>query len=163
MSLHSLVDIYQGMLDEDEEQQSDHTAHLDILLDSYTDTYKDEAAGEQPASPITPVQNPMVTPTSDAIKYDSGKLRYDLVPVRPLRDLTQILTFGAAKYSDRNWEKGFKWSRTYAALQRHLQTWYGGEDKDSESGLSHLAHAACCIFFLQEFEYTHPELDDRVK
>ena len=38
-----------------------------------------------------------------------------------------------------------------------------GEDKDPESGLSHLAHAACCIMFLLEFEKTHPELDDRYK
>jgi len=38
-----------------------------------------------------------------------------------------------------------------------------GEDKDPESGLSHLAHSLCCLMFLLEFEKTHPELDDRYK
>jgi hypothetical protein len=41
--------------------------------------------------------------------------------------------------------------------------WYSGEDFDPESGLSHLAHAACNLMMLQEFEYTKPLLDDRIK
>jgi hypothetical protein len=46
---------------------------------------------------------------------------------------------------------------------RHIMAFNDGEDKDPESGLSHLAHAACCIMFLLEFEKTHQELDDRFK
>lgn len=100
---------------------------------------------------------------SGAVKNDKGKLRYDLMPARPLQDIVTILTLGADKYADRNWEKGFPWSRPYAALMRHLWAWWMGQDKDPEWGMSHLAHAACCLIFLMEFEYTHPELDDRVK
>ena len=95
------------------------------------------------------------------MKWDSNKLRYDLVPVEPLRLLAAVLTFGAAKYADRNWEGGFDWSRVYAALQRHLNAWWGGESIDSETGLSHLAHAACCLFFLMEFEARSTGHDDR--
>ena len=39
-------------------------------------------------------------------KNDGGKLRYDLIPPRALEALAYVYTIGAAKYSDRNWEKG---------------------------------------------------------
>jgi len=44
---------------------------------------------------------------------------------------------------------------------RHLTAWWAGEDLDPESGLHHLAHAACCLMFLLEYTQTHTELDDR--
>jgi len=44
---------------------------------------------------------------------------------------------------------------------RHIAAYNEHENKDPESGLSHLAHAACCLLFLLEYEDTHPELDDR--
>lgn len=75
----------------------------------------------------------------------------------------EVMTFGKNKYAAHNWRGGFAWSRPYSALQRHLTAWNSGEDKDPESGLSHLAHAACCIQFLLEFEETHKALDDRYK
>ena len=94
-------------------------------------------------------------------KLDSGKRRMDLLPVGPLWAVADVLTFGAAKYDPQNWRRGMDWSRLYAAAQRHLTAFWNGEDLDSESGLPHLAHAACCLMFLLEFENTHPELDDR--
>jgi len=57
----------------------------------------------------------------------------------------------AAKYAPHNWEKGIDYSRVYGALLRHMMAWWGGEDTDPETGLSHLHHAACCIMFLQHF------------
>ena len=99
--------------------------------------------------------------STGGLKYDRNKIRTDLLPVRPLLDVARVLTFGARKYADRNWEKGIQWSRCYGAALRHLFAWFMGESKDPETGLSHLAHASCCIQFLQEFELTHPELDDR--
>ncbi len=102
-------------------------------------------------------------PTTGAKKADGGKLRYDLYSPKALRGTVKILTFGAEKYGDRNWEAGFPWSRCYAALQRHLQAWWDGEDLDKESGESHLSHAACCLMFLQHFEHTYRDGDDRPK
>ena len=98
-----------------------------------------------------------------AVKNDLGKLRYDLVPINALEELTKVLTFGAKKYADRNWEKGFEWGVVYAALMRHITAWWRGEDIDPESGLSHLSHAMCNIAFLIEFLNTHPEMDNRPK
>jgi len=86
------------------------------------------------------------------VKHDQGKPRMDLIPPELLTEVAKILTFGADKYDDRNWEKGMEWGRVYAALQRHLWAWWNKEDKDEETGESHLAHAACCISFLIAYE-----------
>lgn len=75
------------------------------------------------------------------IKHDTGKLRLDLIPPEVTRALGEVLTFGAAKYGDRNWEEGIAPDRVYAALQRHLLAWREGEAIDPESGMPHVAHA----------------------
>lgn len=96
-----------------------------------------------------------------ARKDDDGKARFDLIPAVPLQSLADVYTFGARKYADRNWEKGIKWGRVFAAICRHLWSYWRGEDVDTESGMTHLAHAAWGCFTLMEFERTHKELDDR--
>jgi hypothetical protein len=95
------------------------------------------------------------------VKYDTGKPRFDLIPTRPMVQLAEIYAYGAAKYADRNWEKGMEFSRVYAAAQRHLHAYWSGQDLDEESALPHLAHAAFGLLALLEFTTTHPELDDR--
>jgi hypothetical protein len=83
------------------------------------------------------------------LKYDTGKLRWDLLPMDCIEDVVKILTFGAEKYSANNWqnvEDGE--NRYFAALMRHLTTSRMGEKVDIESGLSHLSHAMCNIIFL---------------
>ncbi len=99
----------------------------------------------------------------EGIKFDSDKPRFDLIPIYPLQMWAQVLTFGASKYEDRNWELGMDWSRVYAAAQRHLTYWWDGWDHDAETGLSHLAHALCCISFLLEYSKTKAGKDDRPK
>ncbi len=101
--------------------------------------------------------------STEAIKFDKEKIRPSLIPAPFIEDLAAVLTFGAKKYGDHNWTRGFKWTRVYDALQRHLLAWFKGEDKDPETGLSHLMHATCNIMFLHTFAKEHPELDDRRK
>jgi hypothetical protein len=98
-----------------------------------------------------------------ALKFDEGKLPLHLLSTEAMNQTAAVLAFGADKYAEHNWRKGFAWSRPLAAAMRHITAFNAGEDKDPESGLSHLAHAACCIMFLLEFEKTHQELDDRYK
>lgn len=95
------------------------------------------------------------------VKHDGEKPRFDLVPPELLFGVSDILTFGAAKYGDRNWEKGMKWSRVFAALMRHMWAWWGGERLDPETGKSHLWHAGCCIAFLIAYEQRSIGQDDR--
>jgi hypothetical protein len=102
-------------------------------------------------------------PTGTALKFDGGKLPLHLLSTEAMNQTAAVLAFGAQKYAAHNWRKGFVWSRPLSAAMRHITAFNAGEDKDPESGLSHLAHAACCIMFLLEFEKTHKELDDRYK
>ena len=97
----------------------------------------------------------------EGVKHDEGKLRFDLLSPAANAGLAAVLTYGAQKYEDRNWEKGLNYSRVYAALQRHLNAWWAGEEVDEESGLSHLDHAACCIHFLSHFDKMETGTDDR--
>jgi len=99
----------------------------------------------------------------EGVKYDGGKLRYDLIPADALEQLAAIYTMGAKKYADNNWRKGMSWSRPFAALMRHLWAWFRGEDIDPESGLNHLAHAAWNCFTLINYSKSHPEFDNRIK
>lgn len=97
----------------------------------------------------------------EAKKNDTGRLRFDLFPVRPLESVAEVFTIGAKKYEDRNWEKGLKWGRVFAALMRHAWKWWRGEQLDAEDGQHHLASVVWCALVLMEYERTHPELDDR--
>ena len=97
----------------------------------------------------------------EGTKHDEEKVRFDLIPPRPLYELAEIYTYGARKYDDRNWERGIKWGRIFAAIMRHLWKFWRGEWADPESGLPHLAHAAWGCFTLLEYNLTHAEYDDR--
>lgn len=100
---------------------------------------------------------------SEGVKYDEGKLRYDLMSVQANEGLVRVLTFGANKYEPRNWERGIGFGRVFGAAMRHLWAWWRGEDYDPESGLHHLHHAACCIHFLQHYavDGRYDQHDDR--
>jgi len=102
-------------------------------------------------------------PPMEGRKSDQGKRRMDLIPPEAMEALADVLTMGAAKYDARNWEKGFAWGRSVAALLRHLFAWMRGENKDPESGLSHLAHVLCNAAFLVTFEVRGIGTDDRAK
>ncbi|WP_183229376.1 dATP/dGTP diphosphohydrolase domain-containing protein [Bartonella callosciuri] len=101
--------------------------------------------------------------TNEAHKNDSGKARLELIPPLALIEIGKVLEFGAKKYGADNWRNGMHWSRFHGAALRHLLAWFGGENKDSESDLSHLAHAACCLLFLMECEAKQIGRDDRPK
>jgi len=94
-------------------------------------------------------------------KDDRQKLRYELLPPELGAAVAAVLSYGAGKYSDRNWELGMDWSRLYAALERHMAAWWGGQDCDLETGMSHLWHAGCCIAFLIAYEARGTGRDDR--
>ena len=56
--------------------------------------------------------------------------RFDLIPAGPLRDLATLYGRGAAKYAEHNFRKGYEWSKSYSALQRHANAWARGESWD---------------------------------
>ena len=64
--------------------------------------------------------------------------RFSLIPPEMLWDLAEHYGKGALKYEDRNWERGIQWSLALDALERHLNQWKQGEDRDPETGSHHL-------------------------
>lgn len=97
------------------------------------------------------------------VKHDDAKIPVQLLPVRPLVEVGQVLAFGAERYGVLNWAGGMAASRLYGAALRHLFAWWAGQDRDPDSGLPHLAHALCCVLFIADLRHTKPEgwVDDR--
>lgn len=80
--------------------------------------------------------------------------RFSLIPSGFVWALAEHYGQGAKKYADRNWEKGYKWSLSVDASQRHLHQWLQGEDNDPETGSSHLIAAAwhlCALWFFHKY------------
>lgn len=101
--------------------------------------------------------------TREGVKNDQGKIRMDLIPPDVEEALARILTHGAKKYADRNWEKGMDWSRVYGAARRHLAKFWKGDDIDPEFGELHIDHALCCVAFLCAYAHRGVGNDDRKK
>jgi hypothetical protein len=96
-------------------------------------------------------------------KDDTGKSPWHLLPFDALEQVCKVLEHGQKKYDARNWEKGMDWSRIHGATNRHLNRdwWQDGIDTDPDSGLSHLAHAACDTLFLLAYALRGAGNDDR--
>ena len=91
-------------------------------------------------------------------KIDIGneKTRYDLLSAQVLKDVANVMTVGAKKYSAYNYRElaaddvdNFN-EAYYAAAMRHIQAWRMGEELDAETDLPHLAHAMACLLILQD-------------
>jgi hypothetical protein len=89
--------------------------------------------------------------------------RHDLIPVEALATVARHYGVGAAKYEPWNWRKGYEWSKSYAALQRHATAFWSGEDIDEETGSPHMAAVAFHALTLLTFMEEQPGFDDRYK
>lgn len=88
--------------------------------------------------------------------------RMDLLPWDVLRlDVAPHYAKGAEKYEDNNWRRGYSWSLSFGAMQRHAAQFWAGEDIDGETGTPHMAavafHALALLLFMRE----QRALDDR--
>jgi len=88
--------------------------------------------------------------------------RYDLIPPDAMDEVAAVYGRGAGKYSDRNWEKGYKWGLSIGALERHVAEFKKGLTRD-ELGNHHLA---CVVFHalgLMTYQKFKLGTDDRSK
>ena len=106
----------------------------------------------------TPVFSETFKPEENGVKYDGGKLRWNLICFKLLKPMLEVLMFGAKKYAPGNYQKvDNPEERYYEAATRHLFELQNVDGTlsinrvDSESGLPHLAHAQCCLYFLEYF------------
>lgn len=75
-------------------------------------------------------------------RFNTGKIRYDLIPHSWVRCLAEVFTQGARKYAPNNWKKGLKYSDTIASMKRHTAAIERGEWFDPETGCHHCGHIA---------------------
>lgn len=93
------------------------------------------------------------TDTGLGLKFDKGKLRYDLVPPHAIKAIADVLTYGADKYAPNSWQTVSDGETRYtAAMMRHFEAYREGEELDPETGKSHLSHCLCNLTFLLWFQ-----------
>lgn len=105
----------------------------------------------------------ILKPALKGVKHDQEKPDMALLSSIAMTRIAEVMSYGKKKYSAHNWRGGILYGRLLAACLRHVFAFLGGESVDPETGLSHLAHASCCLMMLLEFETTRPDLDDRYK
>lgn len=89
--------------------------------------------------------------------------RLGSIDPKALLTMAEVAGFGEAKYARLNYLKGYPWSLSWDALQRHLLAFWAGQDNDEESGLPHLAHAAWHCLALLAFLQHDLGSDDRFR
>lgn len=96
-------------------------------------------------------------------KFDDGKVSLEILSVYALPEIAKALQHGKGKYGEWNYRGGFKWTRLCGSLLRHIYAWIRRENKDPETGLSHLAHAGANVIMLLDHEILKLGEDDRWK
>jgi hypothetical protein len=94
-------------------------------------------ASEQQPAPTGEVR---ITDPVTGGQKGSKPARFDLVPADTLWALAEHYGKGAAKYAERNWERGYAWGLTIAAAERHLAKFRMGEDYDEDGNLHVIAY-----------------------
>ena len=111
--------------------------------------------------PTNNLESQPLHPNTEAIKDDDGKLQWDLLPGE-VWQVVSLLTIGAQKYGPENWRQGFKWSRVFNALMRHLwRFWWHGESYDEETVEHHMASVALMALWLIHYDQHGIGEDDR--
>lgn len=95
-------------------------------------------------------------------KNAHGQRKVPLHVVPPALLIQTARAISSNTYAPYNWrDNGVVASVYYAAIQRHLNAWWDGQDLDTDSGVSHLAHAAGGIAILLDAISAGNFLDDR--
>lgn len=118
--------------------------------------------GRASRSPMSAAEVKVVDPDTGGVK-GTKDARFDLIPKKALWEVARLYGWGATKYTDHNWRRGYKWSLSVSAAYRHLALFEEGEDLDPESGLCHLSAVVFHALTLLTFRAEHQELDDRWK
>ena len=102
-----------------------------------------------------------VTDTLTGGEKGSKPERYDLIPPHAMDEVARVYGYGATKYANRNWERGYDWGLSLAALHRHIKAFEKLESYDEESHCHHLAHAVFHCLLLMSFEANKLGTDSR--
>jgi Domain of unknown function (DUF5664)/Domain of unknown function (DUF4406) len=109
----------------------------------------------------TPAEVRVVDPKTGGAKGEKPE-RFDLLPWDVLAEDARLYARGAQKYDARNWEAGYAWHLSFAALMRHATAfWQRRQSNDPETG----HHELACVRFhaaaLMRFDKAGIGTDDR--
>ncbi len=98
-----------------------------------------------------------------AAKNDQAKPDLSLIPMVSNIEHAKAFMVGEKKYGRYNYCKGHKASQLIAAMKRHADAWFNGEENDPVDGQHHLGSImACCSMLLRQMELGTLK-DDRYK
>lgn len=162
-----LVYISRGLSSEDAQKDSPSTLTKigDLSFEEGSELPFVDRRTRQTIKEIHDEIKPAEIRTTSATGGQKGKKAEELGAIDPtsLRVVARVAAFGSAKYERSNFLKGYNWSLSFDALQRHLLAFWEGEDLDPESGLPHTAHAAWHCLALISFMQRGLGTDDRFK
>lgn len=105
---------------------------------------------------------PAVNPPNPKQRYGDMKPSIEFVPPTAFYETNNAFKDGAKKYGPFNWrETGVEAVTYYNAALRHLMSWFEGEDRASDSGALHLAHAIACLSILIDASNCDKLIDNR--
>jgi Domain of unknown function (DUF5664) len=99
--------------------------------------------------------------TSIGVKFDGDKPSMTSIPKEAMWEMGLALGYGKKKYGDGNYRNGMLVSRQLAAAVRHIYQHLAGQDKDEESGVSHIGHALASLAMAAYTLENHKNMDDR--
>lgn len=99
-----------------------------------------------------------------SLRFNEGKPEVSQLDPRFIIELSDLMTVSSKKYGKFNWAQGQEYHTPFDSCLRHLLKFMLGEDNDSESGKSHLVHAAANIMILfTSYKLADKELDTRYR
>lgn len=81
-------------------------------------------------------------PQTGAMRESLGTPYLRQIPLEAVAAGAASLEYGAAKYSNRNWEHGLPWQQLIDSLRRHLDDFERGHNIDNGPGGSGLPHVS---------------------
>jgi hypothetical protein len=90
------------------------------------------------------------------------KVPFSVLSSPVLAEMALGMLEGARKYGRHNYrEDGARASTYYDAFNRHVKSWWEGEDIDPDSGIHHLSKAADCLMVVRDAQIMGKDIDDR--
>lgn len=104
----------------------------------------------------------MTKDTNPKTAYGLAKPSPGLVPPSAILHMALAFRDGANKYGAYNWRKDPVSVSTYVdAANRHLMSWWDGEERSQDANVHHLAHAMACMAILIDAQVQGTLVDDR--
>jgi len=92
----------------------------------------------------------------------STKIPFHMIPAGPKAMMAMAFYEGGTKYGPYNWRVAGVRASTYkAAVERHLEKWWNGDDTDPTTHVHHLANAMAGLAIILDAEIQDKLTDDR--